>query len=932
MLRFSSQMVLGTVSALALSCALLAAPARAADSNANAVPGETDADAANPRNANGAGIVVTGDRVQDALDEKRTSPAVTSIMTADEIARRPGGNIVDVITHLPGLSGFADMGLGQAATGEQEYVSIRGIDSSYNAYTLNGVRVPQADPNSRALSLKLVAPFGIQSVKVTKTPTVDMDGDAIGGSIDIRTPTGFDFDKTMVRLTAVGHYAQLAHDRGAAAGGAGGQAEFATHIADNWGFYATGYYDRRNVAGETVEANGYTPVLAADAQQSDFTKVSGLAPKGVRFDYYRNRLTRWGGNASLDYVNGDQRFYLQGSYAKYSVNGEDTQHSIINGIVSYYGNGNNYSPVGILPGSYFQLRDQDERLLTFKAGGSSKFGRLTADYSVSYGNARIAQPNYVEGSLYGPLNLTGSATSIDVSNPAHVKLTFDSPATQSYVYSQNSDRLWKFQGSDFASQAKTVGTRVDFTYRPQPGVLDAIRFGGAVTSSDRSQYQHQFFGDNGDNFVILGPNGEKRPYYDPAGPTVANMPGRNLPTFMDGNYGGVFRIYDRSTFINGAVPYRYQSHYARDPQTGAIVGNPGAYTANDYIRNNVWGNETILAGYLSGTFKVSDLEAIAGVRYENTRFTSTQYRVDGDSGAYYTTRNRYGEWLPSLILTYRPSNAMVLRAAVRRSFARPAFGLIAGATSISRNDLTGAVSAISQPNPNLVPTVAWNYDASLEYYGPAGMVVELNGYYKKLNNFIYAASSAGAAPSANTANVTNGGVVTSMPENGRDADLYGMEINARRNFAELPGLLGGLGLGGSVTLQHSSADSGRADHFGRRTWLPRAPEVIANVDLFYNKAGVHADLSYQYVGKQLVGLTSNNLDSYLQPIKSLDLSVGYDFGPFTLTGAAKNLTNNVLFYKTLGKGTQYLGTQDGGGNGSYVNTGRTFTLTASARF
>jgi hypothetical protein len=42
--------------------------------------------------------------------------------------------------------------------------------------------------------------------------------------------------------------------------------------------------------------------------------------------------------------------------------------------------------------------------------------------------------------------------------------------------------------------------------------------------------------------------------------------------------------------------------------------------------------------------------------------------------------------------------------------------------------------------------------------------------------------------------------------------------------------------------------------------------------------------------------------------------------------------NDIEFYKTLGKGTRYLGTQDGGGNGSWVQTGRFFTFSASYRW
>jgi hypothetical protein len=173
-------------------------------------------------------------------------------------------------------------------------------------------------------------------------------------------------------------------------------------------------------------------------------------------------------------------------------------------------------------------------------------------------------------------------------------------------------------------------------------------------------------------------------------------------------------------------------------------------------------------------------------------------------------------------------------------------------------------------------------------------------------------------------------VVISQPDNGKSASLTGMELDARHSFIdELPGLWGGLGAGGSLTLQHSSADSGRPDHFGRKTWLPRAPRIIYNLDAFYEKDGLKADLSYQYTGLQLIGLTGNNLDSYLQPIKTLDLSVSYPIRGVKFTVAAKNLLNDSQFYKTLGKGKEYLGLQDGGGNGSYVETGRFFSIQAS---
>lgn len=923
-------MAFGVSSLAALSIAL-ATPAVARDltpADATAAPAADDP-------SQNAEIVVTGTRInsqRDALETKRTARGVVDIMSRDEIAQRPAGTIVDAITHLPGLSGFSDMGLGQAATGEQEFVSIRGIDSSYNAYTLNGIRVPQADPNTRALSLKMLPPNGIQSVVVSKTPTVDMDGDSIGGVIDIRTPTAFNFQGPLTSMTVQGHIADMAAKSGADWGGVGGSAEFARRFGSNdqIGVYVTGYYDKKSTAAETVEATGYAPNAAADATATNYRTVSGLTPTGVRYDYYSDDIKRYGGSASLDYRRGTSAYYLQGSYSRYEITGQDTQHSILNGQKALYSNGVSYSPVGIMPGAYLQLRDQTERLITAKLGGSNDLDRLHVSYSGAFSRSTTARPDYVEGSLYGTVNTTGYASKINLSDPAHTVVTYDTPATKAYVLSQETDRLWKFQGSDSGSSANTYSGRIDLRYDVKHGLFDGIATGFKYSSTDRYQYQHQFFGDNGDNFVIVDANGVKRPFDNPAGPATSALPGRNLSSFT-GDYAGVFRVLDRATFENGALPYKYTSQYASDAN-GNVVGNPGAYTINDYNRNTVKGNETIYAGYASATFKLDTLEAVAGVRYEYTRFSSTQWAVDRDTGAFRKSSNHYGEWLPSLIATYRPTDQLVLRGAARRSFARPAFGLIASPVVISRNDITGAISGISQGNPDLKPARADNFDLSAEWYGPHDTLIEVNGYYKSISNFIYAASSSGALPSASNATINNGGVITTIPQNGKDAELYGVSVDGRHFFRELPGLLGGFGLGGALTLQHSAADSGRADHFGRKTWLPRAPGRIYSVDLFYDAYGIKANLSYQYQGLQLIGLTSNNLDQYLQPSKTLDFSISYPVRRILFTVSAKNLTDNVLFYKTLGKTKQYLGTQDGGGNGSYVATGRFFNIAATVKF
>ena len=85
-----------------------------------------------------------------------------------------------------------------------------------------------------------------------------------------------------------------------------------------------------------------------------------------------------------------------------------------------------------------------------------------------------------------------------------------------------------------------------------------------------------------------------------------------------------------------------------------------------------------------------------------------------DTGKFATSSRNYDMWLPSVIANYRPNDAMVVRASIRKSYSRPAFDLLLGPTQVSRNDL-GEVTGVFIPNPNLNAQTSWNYDASVEY-------------------------------------------------------------------------------------------------------------------------------------------------------------------------------------------------------------------------
>jgi TonB-dependent receptor len=802
-----------STSLLALSAALSAGAAQAQ----NAPPSDA---------SKLSEVVVTAKRagsVQAALVEKQAAVAVTSIMSAEEISQRPGATIVDVLAHLPGISTFSDMGLGQASTGQAEYITIRGIDSSYNAYTLNGVRAPQADPSSRALSLKMVPPYGIESVAVVKTPTADMDGDAIGGIVDIRTPNAFDFSGPMLRVSANGNFSGFASELGAAAGGGGVQAEAARRFgsSDQFGVYVGAYYDRSKSVGEAVEVLGYVPTLRAQepanlrdsvissaAVQTDLAAATaGLSATGVRFDYYSNDITRFGGNIALDWRNNDNRLYLISSYAAYQNQSYDTQHQFIGAGLTVYGptgTSPTYDPTGTIPGSYWQSRNQDEHLATFKLGGENKLDRLTLSYNASVGYSDIQEPNYVTASMYGvDTGNVFDGFTVNASNPAHVTFQFSSPALETLgPNNETTDKLWKYQGNNEGSSNLMYGGHMDAHYRIEKGVLDFVQAGFNIQIADRTQFDHPFFtdgpfgfGGGGQNFTILGPAGQiPSTSFFPFGPTVKSLPGYNI-SFLNGNYPGPFKVFNPAYLTSQIVPLAYTSQFA-----AGGLGNPGAYTQNDYNNQTVKGEEDVYAAYAEANFKYQDWAAVVGLRYEDTAFDFSQWADQtATSGHFVSTARSYGEVLPSLLVTWRPDSSMVFRGDIRESFARPAFGLFAAPVSVVTDPLTNQIIGASEGNPNLKPATAINYDLAAEFYGRNGDVIEVSAYYKQIHNFIFPATVSGGLPATGSTPQTIDGILLSMPENGKDASLEGLEFDVRHKLVGLPGPLDGLGLGGSLT-------------------------------------------------------------------------------------------------------------------------------------
>lgn len=133
-------------------------------------------------------LVVTGqDLLADtefALLEIRAEAVTVQDSVSAELIKKAGvGDVAGALKLVVG-----------ASVVDGKYATVRGLSDRYTGTTLNGIRVPSADPRRRAVQLDIFPTGTIDSVTVTKTFTPDLQGDFTGGGVNIKTksiPDGY---------------------------------------------------------------------------------------------------------------------------------------------------------------------------------------------------------------------------------------------------------------------------------------------------------------------------------------------------------------------------------------------------------------------------------------------------------------------------------------------------------------------------------------------------------------------------------------------------------------------------------------------------------------------------------------------------------------------------------------------------------------------
>jgi outer membrane receptor protein involved in Fe transport len=118
--------------------------------------------------------LVTGSEAA-LLQMRIESASMVDSIGADLIGRAGAGDAASALRLVAG-----------ATVQDGKYAVVRGLPDRYVSSQMNGVRLPTADEDKRAVQLDQFPASVIESIEVRKTFTPDQQGDASGGAVDLR--------------------------------------------------------------------------------------------------------------------------------------------------------------------------------------------------------------------------------------------------------------------------------------------------------------------------------------------------------------------------------------------------------------------------------------------------------------------------------------------------------------------------------------------------------------------------------------------------------------------------------------------------------------------------------------------------------------------------------------------------------------------------
>src|SRR3984893_11249636 len=196
---------------------------------------------------------VTGEA--EAVNIERNADNLVQVMPAEVIRSLPNANLADALGLLPRVSLERD-------EGEGKYVQVRGTEPRLTNTTIDGVNVPSPESGVRQIKFDAIPADIVESVEINKTLQANMDGDGIGGSINLVTKTAS--ERPTMSFSSNGGYTPIINGRGltedtATIGGRfGASKQFGFLVGASYDWNGRGIDDLEPVPDVATLANGTT--------------------------------------------------------------------------------------------------------------------------------------------------------------------------------------------------------------------------------------------------------------------------------------------------------------------------------------------------------------------------------------------------------------------------------------------------------------------------------------------------------------------------------------------------------------------------------------------------------------------------------------------------------------------------------------------------
>jgi TonB-dependent receptor len=746
-------------------------------------------------------VVVIGQRAIQSASLSRERAAVNNInvITADNIGQFPDNNVAEALQRVAGLSLQRDQGEGR-------FVTIRGANANFNTTTVNGLRIPGPEDDSRAVNLDVLSADLVQSVEISKSLTPDQDADAVGGNIEISTLSAFDLGNTL-RFNVEGSYNAKDDSVGPRLGVTGTRLFSVGDGVDNLAVSGSLTYFDRRFAVDNVEAGEWPE---EDVPGGAVLRV----PEAAEQRDYRLSRERTGGVLNFDYQpNASSELYLRTLYSEFADNEVELEHEYIfedSTPVEITENGGLYTD-GVVERRGKETTATRE-ILAISAGGEHAIDAWEIDYQAGYAEASTSEPFSLGTALI--------AEGLDIG--------------------------YDFTGSEGRRAPNLFGSDLDALEDLSAYELDLVELESDKVEEDEFSLQfnagrEMFFGNNPGR-IQFGAKARFREKSNDA--NNSNFVDFDADYTLADLAGTGERDYDLGRFGPFVDTQRLREFFAAN---GGNFGIDPADFLLDSEGEDYSLEEDILAAYLMGEVTIGSLDLIAGLRVESTDIKQNGFRAivneDVEDGLPtvepFSADNDYVDFFPNLQARIDLSDNLQLRGSFTRTMTRPGFE-DAGARQVV--EIEGGETVAEVGNPNLDPFYSNNFDLELSYF--AGEVLgaaSIGLFYKDIDDFFVTTDVAGQGAFADFDEVIS--VI-----NGDEAEIFGIELSYVQEFSFLPGPWDGLLLIANYTYVDSEADVPFREESIR---LPLQSDHIANVALGYDKDGLSLRLAVNHRGEYL---------------------------------------------------------------------------------